>query len=82
MQFIHILNVDNVDNVDREEPSIIIANHLKSWEFRRIVRETRIMEKISGELCQSDNAHKNPHGMCGKNVYNPVDNVDNYAQSC
>lgn len=39
------------------------------------------MQEKAAELCQSHNTQKNPQVKCGENVYNPVDNVDNYLQA-
>lgn len=35
------------------------------------------MRKNAAELCQVDNAQRNPHVIHRENVYNLVDNVDN-----
>lgn len=72
-KFIHIQNVDNVDNVQSRR-------FHKLWETTKngsFVRKTGIMYENAAELCQVDNAQRNPHAMHRRNVYNNVDNVDN-----
>ena len=66
--------MDNVDKKERHELCHFPGSKKggKQW----------ILEEIGVELCQLSYAQQNPQVWKAKNVYKPVDNVDNWMHVC